>query len=104
MFEYSYSSVPGLVTSFNWQFQGPRPVDDTNAFYTPGYNLFDVGARYTTSIDAKSVTWRLAVDNVADKYYWSTIGPSNLTGANTGSLLAHLGSPRTVLASMSVDF
>ncbi len=51
----------------------------------------------------KSVTWRLAVDNVADKYYWSTVAPSNLTGANTGNLLGHLGDPRTVLASVSVD-
>jgi outer membrane receptor protein involved in Fe transport len=44
----------------------------------------------------------LSVDNVADRRYWSTIGPSDLTGANTGNLLAHLGAPRTVLASVSV--
>jgi outer membrane receptor protein involved in Fe transport len=50
------------------------------------------------------VTWRLAVENVADRRYWSTIGPSDLTGANTGSLLAHLGSPRMVLASVSLSF
>jgi iron complex outermembrane receptor protein len=104
LFEYRFSTIEGLVTSVNWQFSGRRPVDDTNAFYTAGYNLFDIGARYTTKIENKAVTWRLAVDNVADKYYWSTVGPSNLTGANTGSLLAHLGTPRTVLASMSVDF
>ena len=61
-------------------------------------------ARYTSPIRAKPVTWRLAVDNVANRYYWSTVAPSNLTGANTGSLLAHLGSPRTVLAAVSVDF
>ena len=30
--------------------------------------------------------------------------PSNLTGANTGSLLAHFGTPRTVLADVSFDF
>ena len=46
----------------------------------------------------------LAVDNLADKHYWSTVAPSNLTGANTGNLLAHFGSPRTVLASASIDF
>ena len=48
-------------------------------------------------------TWRLAVDNVTDRHYWSTIGPSNLTGANTGNLLAHLGAPRMLLASGSVN-
>jgi iron complex outermembrane receptor protein len=69
-----------------------------------GYNLFDLGARYVSNIGNLPVTWRLAVDNIADRHYWSTVGPSNLTGANTGNLLAHLGSPRTVLASASVYF
>ena len=104
LFEYHYSTIPGLVTSFDWQFTGPRAGNDTNSFLVAGYNLFDIGARYTSPIGTKPVTWRLAVDNVANRYYWSTVAPSNLTGANTGSLLAHLGSPRTVLASVGVDF
>lgn len=104
LFEYSFPTIPGLVTSFNWQFSGTRPGNDTNSFSVAGYNLFDIGARYTSDLFAKSVTWRLGVDNVADRHYWSTIGPSNLTGTNTGNLLAHLGSPRTVLASASVKF
>jgi iron complex outermembrane receptor protein len=104
LFEYHYSTIPGLVTSFDWQFTGPRAGNDTNSFLVAGYNLFDIGARYTSPIGIKPVTWRLAVDNVANRYYWSTVAPSNLTGANTGSLLAHLGSPRTVLASVGVDF
>lgn len=104
LFEYHLPTVPGLVATFDWQYSGPRAANDTNSFFVAGYNLFDVGARYTSTILTKSVTWRLAVDNVADKHYWSTIAPSNLTGANTGSLLAHFGSPRTVLASASIDF
>jgi iron complex outermembrane receptor protein len=103
LFEYHIAAVPGLVALFNYQFSGPRAANDTNSFYSAGYNLFDVGARYTSNLLSKPFTWRLAVDNVADKQYWSTIGPSNLTGTNMGSLLAHLGSPRTVLASVSVD-
>ena len=63
-----------------------------------------MGARYTASVRGKAMTLRLAVSNVLDRDYWSTIGPSNLTGANTGNLLAHLGAPRTVLGSVSVDF
>jgi iron complex outermembrane recepter protein len=104
LFEYHFPVVPGLVTSFDWQFSGPRAANDTNSFFVAGYNLFDVGARYTSAVLTKSVTWRLAVDNLADKHYWSTVAPSNLTGANTGNLLAHFGSPRTVLASASIDF
>jgi iron complex outermembrane receptor protein len=66
--------------------------------------LFDLGARYSSTIKGMPITWRLAVNNIADRHYWSTVGPSDLTGANTGSLLAHLGSPRTVLASASMGF
>ncbi|HEY5264689.1 MAG TPA: TonB-dependent siderophore receptor, partial [Steroidobacteraceae bacterium] len=104
LFEYRIPNVEGLVATFDWQFSGTRPGNDTNSFYVAGYNLFDIGARYSSVMWTKHVTWRLAVDNVTDKFYWSTVGPSNLTGANTGNLLAHLGSPRTVLASMSMDF
>jgi iron complex outermembrane receptor protein len=104
LFEYQVPAIQGLVVSFDWQFSGPRAANDTNSFFVAGYNLFDLGARYTSTVLSKSVTWRLAVDNVADKHYWSTVAPSNLTGANTGSLLAHFGSPRTVLASASIDF
>jgi iron complex outermembrane receptor protein len=104
LFEYSIPTVPGLVATFDWQFSGPRAADDTNSFFIAGYNLFDLGARYTSSILTKKVTWRLSVDNLTDKHYWSTVAPSNLTGANTGNLLGHFGAPRTLLAAVSFDF
>jgi iron complex outermembrane receptor protein len=104
LFEYSIPTVPGLVATFDWQFSGPRAANDTNTFFVAGYNLFDIGARYTSIILNRNVTWRLSMDNVADRSYWSTVAPSNLTGANTGNLLAHFGTPRTVLAAMSIDF
>ncbi len=50
LFEYSIPTVPGLVATFDWQFSGPRAADDTNSFFVAGYNLFDLGARYTSSI------------------------------------------------------
>jgi len=103
LFEYRVPGLAGLVATFDYQFSGTRAADDANSFVAPGYNLFDVGTRYTAQLFSKAVTWRLAVNNVTDRRYWSTIGPSNLTGANTGSLLAHLGSPRIVLASVSVN-
>jgi iron complex outermembrane receptor protein len=104
LWEYSIPAVPGLVATFNYQFSGTRPANDTNSFFVAGYNLFDVGARYSSLILSKQVTWRLAVDNVTNRSYWSTVAPSNLTGANTGNLLAHFGTPRTVLAAVQMDF
>ncbi len=94
LFECQIPRIPGLVATFDYQFSGTRPGNDTNTFTVAGYNLFDIGARYTSVIYSKSVTWRLSVNNVTDRHYWSTIEPSDTTGANTGSLVAHLGEPR----------
>jgi iron complex outermembrane receptor protein len=104
LLEYHVPTLPGLVATFDYQFSGPRPGDDTNQFTVAGYSLFDAGARYTVKMWGTPVAWRLAVLNVTDRHYWSTIGPSNITGANTGSLVAHVGAPRTLDASMSVKF
>jgi iron complex outermembrane receptor protein len=102
--EYHIPTLPGLVATFDYQFSGPRPGDDTDQFSVAGYNLFDLGARYTLKMWGTPVAWRMAVENITDRHYWSTIGPSNITGANTGNLVAHLGAPRTLDASVTVKF
>ncbi|HEY4342122.1 MAG TPA: TonB-dependent siderophore receptor [Steroidobacteraceae bacterium] len=104
LLEYHVPALPGLVATFDYQFSGPRPGDDINQFEAAGYNLFDIGGRYTLKMWGTPVAWRLAVDNVTDRHYWSTIGPSNLTGANTGNIVAHIGAPRTLQASVTVKF
>ncbi len=102
--EYRVAGVDGLFANVDWQFSGSRPGNDIDSFSVDGYHLFDIGARYVSSAWGKGVTWRIAVLNVADTHYWSTIAPSNITGTNTGNLVAHLGSPRTLSASVSVGF
>lgn len=104
LLEYHVPTLSGLVATFDYQFSGPRPGDDTDQFSVAGYNLLDVGARYTLRMWGNAVAWRLAVENLTDRHYWSTIGPSNITGANTGNLVAHLGAPRTLQASVTVKF
>lgn len=104
LFEYRIPGLTGLVAQFDYQYSGRRAANDTNTQVAAGYNLFDIGARYTSMIAAFPVTLRVAVNNVTDRAYYSTVAPSNLTGANTGSLLTHLGTPRTVLASLTMDF
>jgi iron complex outermembrane receptor protein len=104
LLEYHVRALTGLVATLDYQFAGPRTGDDTDQFTVAGYNLIDVGGRYTLKMWGTPVAWRLAVQNVADRHYWSTIGPSNITGANTGSEVAHLGAPRTLDASVSVKF
>jgi len=41
---------------------------------------------------------------VTDQRYWSTVAPSNIVGNNLGNMVAHIGAPRTLSASMSMDF
>jgi iron complex outermembrane receptor protein len=96
-------TIAGFVVSFDWQYAGRCPANDTNTTSAPSYSTFDVGARYTTLLMGKSTTWRLALDNLTDEHYWSTVAPSNITGTNIGNMVAHIGAPRTVAASPSIN-
>ena len=100
--EYHIPMISGLVATFDYQFSGPRPGDSTDQFAVAGYNLFDVGARYTRRMWGVPVAWRLSVENITDRHYWSTIGPGNITGTSSGNEVAHIGAPRTLNLSVSV--
>jgi iron complex outermembrane receptor protein len=102
--EYQLPAGTRTFVTVNWQSVSGRPIDDINSTYTPAYNLVDLGARYSSLIMNRTVTWRFNVNNIGDVHYWSTLGPGNITGTNVGSYTAHLGSPRTIAASMEVAF
>jgi iron complex outermembrane receptor protein len=102
--EYQLPAGTATFLSVNWQSVGRRPIDDVNSLDTPAYDVIDLGVRYTHPIMNRLATWRIGVNNVTDTHYWSTLGPGNITGTNVGSYTAHLGSPRTVAASMTVAF
>ncbi len=102
--EYRLPVVRGAYFNFDWEHTGRRPIDDINSEYTPQYNTFDFGLRYTRQIFEKPTTWRVTVNNITDVHYWSTLGPGSITGQSTGSYLGHLGEPRLVTASMRFDF
>jgi iron complex outermembrane receptor protein len=102
--EYRLPVISGAYLNFDWQHVGRRPMDDINSVYTPQYNLFDVGLRYSTTFFEKLTTWRITVNNITNVHYWSTLGPGSITGQSTGSYLGHLGEPRLVTASMRFEF
>jgi iron complex outermembrane recepter protein len=101
--EYRLPRVTGAFFNFDWQHVGRRPIDDINSSYTPQFNLFDFGVRYTTRIKGKITTWRVTANNATNVHYWSTLGPGSITGQSTGSYLGHLGEPRLITASMRFD-
>jgi iron complex outermembrane receptor protein len=102
--EYRLPLARATFVNVNWQLVGRRPIDDINSAWTPAYNVVDLGLRYAHPLMNRMTTWRITVNNVSDVHYWSTLGPGNITGTNVGSYTAHLGSPRTVAASVEVAF
>jgi len=102
--EYRLPVILGAFLNFDWQHVGRRAIDDINSSYTPQYNVFDLGARYTTKLFGKVTTWRITANNASNVHYWSTLGPGSITGQSTGSYLGHLGEPRLITASMRFDF
>ncbi len=102
--EYHIPVLLGAFFNFDWEHVGRRPVDDINSTYTPQYNTFDLGFRYTAKVFNKVATWRVTANNVSNVHYWSTLGPGSITGQSTGSYLGHLGEPLLITASMKYDF
>ncbi|WP_432381254.1 TonB-dependent siderophore receptor [Duganella sp. P38] len=66
---------------------------NTRARSTPSWTRFDIGARYATKINGRDTTFRLNIDNVANRDYWSS--------ASRGVLV--VGAPRSVRLSVSTD-
>jgi len=90
--------VRGLHLLPGWSYAGRKEATRDDAVSVPGYNLFNLGARYTPGGDGGRVTLRLYADNITDKRYWKD------TGANYGDTFIHLGAPTTVRLSAHYIF
>jgi iron complex outermembrane recepter protein len=81
-----------------WSYTGRKEATRDDAVSVPGYNLFNLGARYTPGGEQGHVTLRLYADNITDKRYWKD------TGASYGDTFIHLGAPTTVRLSAHYMF
>lgn len=90
--------ITGLHLLPGWSYTGAKEATRDDAVSVPGYNLFNLGARYTPSGDWSKVTFRLYADNVLNKRYWKD------TGASLGDTFLHLGAPTTVRLSVQYSF
>jgi iron complex outermembrane receptor protein len=80
----------GLHLMPGWSYTGRKEATRDDAVSVPGYNLFNLGARYTPGGEQGRITFRLYADNITDKHYWKD------TGASYGDTFIHLGAPTTV--------
>jgi iron complex outermembrane receptor protein len=102
--EYRVSAVANLSVTGDWQFVGRRPQDDENLHSTGGYNIYDLGFRYSYMLFTKLATLRSTTNNLTDVHYFSTISAGDITGTNASSNLAYFGSPRTISTSLQFAF
>src|SRR5258706_4973171 len=85
-----------------------RPTDVPFATYTQGFDSNSVftehlGIRASRTFDKRIVTARFQVLNVGNTSYYSSIADGNIVGS-PGANTAYLGTPRTYLASLQMDF
>lgn len=101
--EYRVLELPGLTLTGNLRHTGKRAINTANTAFVDGYEIIDLGLRYSHRLIGKATTWRLAVNNVTDKRYWAALFPGNIDGGVAAGS-AFLGDPREVRMSMSMDF
>jgi iron complex outermembrane receptor protein len=88
----------GLHVMPGWGYSGRKEATRDDAVSVPGYNLFNLGARYTPGGEQGHMTLRVYADNITDKRYWKD------TGASYGDTFIHLGAPSTVRLSAHYTF
>ena len=88
----------GLHLTPGWSYTSRKEATRDDRVNVGGYNLFNLGARYTPGGESGRVTLRLYADNIFDKRYWKD------TGASYGDTFIHLGAPTTVRLSAHYVF
>ncbi|WP_263358819.1 TonB-dependent siderophore receptor [Acidicapsa ligni] len=81
-----------------WSYTGRKEATRDDVVSVGGYNLFNLGARYSPGGEQSHVTFRLYADNILNKRYWKD------TGASLGDTFIHLGAPATVRLSAHYNF
>jgi iron complex outermembrane recepter protein len=81
-----------------WGYTGRKEATRDDAVSVGGYNLFNLGARYSPGGEQGRMTFRIYADNILDKRYWKD------TGASYGDTFIHLGAPTTVRLSGQYRF
>jgi iron complex outermembrane receptor protein len=91
---YAVAQVPGLKLSADAKYTGATMLNASNGLKLPGYALANIGASYTTRIGGYDTTWRVAVNNLANKRYWEFQYENYIKP----------GDPRTVSVGAKLDF
>jgi len=92
--EWDMPWLNGLTLQGRVNHAGTQYLDAANTQKLKPYTTLDLGVRYGMKVASHNVVWRLGVDNVFNKAYWSSAWGGYLTQ----------GDPRTTKLSVSFDF
>lgn len=92
--EWDVSAMQGLTVTANATATSRQYVNAENTLSIPGHTVYDIGARYGTTVSGYPLTLRMAVANIANKAYWAKPHFTSLG----------LGAGRSVMLSATVDF
>lgn len=92
--DWDVPGMPGLSVNGLLLRTGGQYFDSANTLSIPAWTRIDMGARYQFKLDARDVTLRAGLENLANEDYWAS--------ANGGYLTQ--GAPRTLKVSATVDF
>jgi iron complex outermembrane receptor protein len=101
--DYHPAFLHGFALTGAVHAEGQRAATNINNSYAPSYVTFDLGVRATATIYKQTVTARFQVLNVGNVFYYSSIADGNIVGS-PGANTAYLGTPRTYMASLQLDF
>jgi len=88
----------GLHLMPGWSYTTRRQATRDDTVSVSGYNLFNLGARYSPGGESGHLTFHLYADNILNKRYWKD------TGASLGDTFIHQGAPTTVRLSAHYNF
>jgi iron complex outermembrane receptor protein len=88
----------GLYVMPGWNYSSSKEATRDDTVSVPGYNLFNLGVRFTPGGERGRMSFRIYANNFANKKYWSD------TGASYGDTFVWLGAPALVRMSVHYTF
>ena len=88
----------GLRLMPGWSYTSRKEATRDQLVSVSGYNLLNLGARYTAGGEGGRLTFHMYADNILNKRYWKD------TGASYGDTFIHQGAPTTVRLSAHFRF
>lgn len=93
--EWDTPMVPNLTLSARANYVSAQFIDTDNIDEVPGYQVYNIGARYSREFGDRKVTFRGNISNLLGEDYWVSF-------PNTSNIL-YIGAPRVFSFSAIID-